>query len=103
VQLDENVADTKKEFADINLKLNALSNGLPQGAGPINFQSDFGDTAALMLTVASPAADKTEVAVRGQTIRRSIEQVRRGAQDARVSIVAAFPQSVTLDSVQPPP
>ena len=101
VQLDENVTDTKKEFADINLKLNALSNGLPQGAGPINFQSDFGDTAALMLTVASPAADKTEVAVRAQTIRRAIEQVRRGAQDVRVSIVAAFPQSVPLDSVQP--
>ena len=94
MQLDENVTDTKKEFADINLKLNALSNGLPQGAGPINFQSDFGDTAALMLTVASPAADKTEVAVRAQTIRRAIEQVRRGAQDVRVSIVAAFPQSV---------
>ena len=54
-----------------------------------------------MLTVASPPADKTEVAVRAQTIRRAIEQVRRGAQDARVSIVAAFPQSVPLDSVQP--
>src|SRR5258705_1016580 len=101
VQLDENVADTKKEFADINLKLNALSNGLPQGAGPINFQSDFGDTAALMLTVASPAADRMEVAVRAQTIRHTIEQVRRGAQDARVSIVAAFPQSVPLDAVRP--
>ncbi len=101
VQLDENVADAKKQFADINLKLDALSGRLPQGAGPINFQSDFGDTAALMLTVASPAADKTEVAVRAQTIRRAIEQVRRGAKADRVSIVAAFPQSVSLDVVQP--
>jgi multidrug efflux pump len=101
VQLDENVADSKKQFADINLKLNALSNALPQGAGPINFQSDFGDTAALMLTVASPAADKTEVAVRAQTIRQAIERVRRGAQAPRVSIIAAFPQSVPLDAVQP--
>src|SRR5258705_5139205 len=101
VQLDENVADSKKQFADINLKLDALSGRLPQGAGPINFQSDFGDTAALMLTVASPAADKTEVAVRAQTIRHAIEQVRRGAPEGRVSIVAAFPQSVSLDVVQP--
>jgi multidrug efflux pump subunit AcrB len=101
VQLDENVADPKKQFADINLKLDALNSRLPQGAGPINFQSDFGDTAALMLTVASPAADRMEVAVRAQTIRHAIEQVRRGAKAARVSIVAAFPQSVPLDAVQP--
>src|SRR3989442_141389 len=101
VQLDESVSDAKKQFADINLKLNALSNGLPQGAGPIKFESDFGDTAALMLTVASPAADKMEVALRAQTIRHAIEQVRRGAQAPRVSIVAAFPQSVPLDAVRP--
>src|SRR5258706_4082579 len=101
VQLDENVADAKKQFADINLKLDALSGRLPQGAGPINFQSDFGDTAALMLTVASPAADTTEVAVRAQTIRQAIEQVRRGVREDRVSVVAVFPQSVSLDVVQP--
>src|SRR5262245_1733072 len=41
VQLAENVTDTKKVFNDINLKLNALSSHLPQGAGPIQFQSDF--------------------------------------------------------------
>src|SRR3984957_12948549 len=54
VQLDDSVTDTKKQFADINLKLNALNSKLPQGAGPIQFNSDFGDTAALMLTVSSP-------------------------------------------------
>src|SRR6266446_614290 len=90
IQLVDDVDDLKRQFSDINLKLNALSDQLPQGAGPITFQSDFGDTAALMLTVASPAADKTEVGVRAQTIRRAIEQLRRGAQADRVSIVAAF-------------
>ena len=54
IQLDEGITDTKRQFSDINLKLNALNSQLPQGAGPITFQSDFGDTAALMLTVASP-------------------------------------------------
>jgi multidrug efflux pump subunit AcrB len=101
VQLDENVADAKRQFADINLKLDALSGRLPRGAGPINFQSDFGDTAALMLTVASPAADKVDVAVRAQTIRHAIEQIRQGVPAPRVSIVAAFPQSVSTDAVQP--
>ena len=59
VQLDDTVTDTKKQFSDINLKLNALNSKLPQGAGPIQFNSDFGDTAALMLTVASPRASKS--------------------------------------------
>src|SRR3977135_168441 len=102
VQLDENVADAKKQFADINLKLDALSGRLPQGAGPINFQSDFGDTAALMLTVASPAADQMEVAVRAHAIRHALEQVRQGAKEDRVSIVAAFPPSASLAGVPPP-
>ena len=101
VQLDENVDDAKKQFADINLTLNALSNRLPGGAGPIDFHSDFGDTAALMLTVASPAADEMEVGVRAQAIRRAIEQIRPGTEGPRVTLVAAFPASVPLDAVRP--
>ena len=54
IQLDDNVKDKQKEFSDINLKLNQLNAKLPRGAGPIQFNSNFGDTAALMLTVASP-------------------------------------------------
>jgi hypothetical protein len=61
IQLVDNVDDLKRQFSDINLKLNALNGQLPQGAGPITFQSDFGDTAALMLTVASPKADSVEI------------------------------------------
>ena len=67
IQLDEGVTDTKRQFSDINLKLNALNSQLPQGAGPISFQSDFGDTAALMLTVASPKADDVEIAARANS------------------------------------
>jgi multidrug efflux pump subunit AcrB len=46
------VKDKEKQFSDMNLKLNQLN--LPNGAGPIQFNSNFGDTTALMLTVASP-------------------------------------------------
>src|SRR4051794_22429372 len=73
VQLAENVSDVKKQFSDINLKLNALNNQLPQGAGPISFQSDFVDTAALMLTIASPKADQVEIDNRAQAIQAAVQ------------------------------
>ncbi len=44
--------------------------------GPIQFNSNFGDTAALMLTVASPKVTPTEVALRAIAIRKAIEQTR---------------------------
>jgi multidrug efflux pump subunit AcrB len=102
VQLDENVSDTRRQFSDINLKLNALNSQLPQGAGPISFNSDFGDTAALMLTVASPRVTDIEVALRARSVRKAIEQVRadepKGTPQPRVSIVYCFPQSVSADA-----
>jgi multidrug efflux pump subunit AcrB len=104
VQLAENVADTKKQFSDINLKLNALNNQLPQGAGPIQFQSDFGDTAALMLTVASPRLDEVEIALRARSVQKTVEEARRStpskSTDPRVSAVYCFPQSVSPDAVR---
>lgn len=58
VQLSESTHDSREQFSDINLKLAALNGQLPQGAGTVQFQSDFGDTAALMLTIASPRVDE---------------------------------------------
>src|SRR5207253_2552344 len=108
VQLAENVSDVKRQFSDINLKLNALSIQLPQGAGPISFQSDFGDTAALMLTIASPKADQTEINIRAREIPSAIESVRAKKKhtehSAPVAIVYSFPRSISpatmLDAVQ---
>src|SRR5436309_1755318 len=108
VQLAENVSDVKRQFSDINLKLNALNIQLPQGAGPISFQSDFGDTAALMLTIASPRADQTEINIRAQEIQSAIESIeakrKHTEHDVPVAIVYSFPRSISpatmLDSVQ---
>src|SRR5712664_1240354 len=108
VQLAENVSDVKRQFSDINLKLNALNTQLPQGAGPISFQSDFGDTAALMLTIASPKADQTEINIRAQAIQSVVESARttrkHAEHDVPVAIVYAFPRSISpatmLDAVQ---
>ena len=102
VQLIDTLKDTKREFNDMNLKLNAVQ--LPQGAGPVNFNSDFGDTAALMLTVASPLEDRTAIAVRAQGIRRAIEKERAArrerAKGNQLTIVYCFPQSVQPELVQ---
>jgi multidrug efflux pump subunit AcrB len=100
VQLAENVSDVKRQFSDINLKLNALNSQLPQGAGPISFQSDFGDTAALMLTIASPKADSVEINIRARAIQSAIQASRaeskaRNLQGTPVTIVYSFPQSLS--------
>lgn len=97
LKLAENVPDTKKVFSEINLKLDALNSQLPDGAGPIQFVSDFGDTAALMLTVASPPSDEVEVAVRAHVIQRAIEEVRKGTTGPRLTLVLNFPYSVPLE------
>src|SRR5258708_2392924 len=76
IQLAENVDDLKRQFSDINLKLNGLSGQLPQGAGPISFQSDFGDTAALMLTVACPTVDAVEIVLRSRPIHPALTSTR---------------------------
>src|SRR5580692_1566142 len=100
VQLAEEVSDVKRQFSDINLKLNALNSQLPSGAGPISFQSDFGDTAALMLTIASPKADSVEIDIRARGIQSAIQTARAARkskeQGAPITIVYSFPQSLSL-------
>ena len=105
IQLDEGITDTKRQFSDINLKLNALNSQLPQGAGPITFQSDFGDTAALMLTVASPKADDIEIAARANSVEAAIRKARdakrqnRRGQLVTVTVVNSFPQSISAREI----
>ena len=104
IQLDEGITDTKRQFSDINLKLNALNSQLPQGAGPISFQSDFGDTAALMLTVASPKVDDIEIAARANSVEAAIRKVRdanqRNGKAQRITVVDSFPQSISVRGVR---
>src|SRR5882724_7717854 len=99
IQLIDDVDDLKRQFSDINLKLNALSGQLPQGAGPITFQSDFGDTAAVMLTVASPKADAVEIDLRSQSIQAALRSARTDKKNVRsgtpVTVIYPFPESVS--------
>src|SRR5262249_1443681 len=78
ITLVEAVSDRAKEFDDIALKLDAIHD-LPDGAGPIVFVKDFGDTAALMLTVASPRIDPIELDLRARPLQRALAPTRRPA------------------------
>jgi multidrug efflux pump subunit AcrB len=97
LELDQNLKETGKELDDIKLKLDAI-NDLPSGAGPINFIKDFGDTAALMLTVASPKTDSAEVARRAGMIQSAIEKERAATANpsdpSRFTLVFTVAQSV---------
>jgi multidrug efflux pump subunit AcrB len=101
ITLDEAVKDRGKEFDDIKLKLDAITN-LPDGAGPIQFIKDFADTAAMMLTVASPKMDRVAVELRAAGIGQAIEEVRRKASPAgsRLTIIQPLPSTVTPSSAE---
>src|SRR5712671_2639630 len=89
VDLDENMPGSQvgKELDDIALNLGTVS-GLPDGAGPVNFIKDFGDTAALMLTVASPKISDTEIELRAKAVSNAI--TRQRAQYATAGSGARF-------------
>ena len=99
VQLSEGLKETTQQFNDINLRLQNLNNELPEGAGPIRFNSGFGNTAAMMLTVASPKESDLEIELRAGSIKSAIERTRSDTGDGysgdnRLSFVIALPGSV---------
>jgi len=99
VQLAEDISDVKRQFSDINLKLNALNSNSLQAPVPFRFQSDFGDTAALMLTIASPKADSVEIDIRARGIHRPSR--RRGPQGNPRSQVHRSPLSTPFLNLFP--
>ena len=95
VDLKEGLTETGEIFDDIALRLNQIQD-LPDGAGPIQFIKDFGSTAALMLTVASPPLDEVQVSLRADQMRAAIERLRADARPGkRVTVVLNFPPSLS--------
>ena len=93
--LDEQVEDIGKELDDVRLKLDNIRD-LPEGAGPIEFVKDFGDTAALMLTVASPKVNDVVIQAQSLAVERAITQARAKTGSAnRATLVIGLPASLT--------
>src|SRR5262245_9021857 len=102
ITLVQGLKDVGKEFDDIKMKLDTVSGQLPEGAGPIVFVKDFGDTAALMLTVASPKTPAVEIGLRAESLRRTIAEVRAGdASPSRVTIAHGLPASIDAGAARP--
>jgi multidrug efflux pump subunit AcrB len=102
VTLTEGTLDTGKQFDDIKLRLDGIHD-LPDGAGPINFIKDFGDTAALMLTVASPRTSEPAVAVRSKALQSAIVAARAEAGDrsgTRITLAQGLPASVPAEMLR---
>jgi multidrug efflux pump subunit AcrB len=94
--------DRDKELDDVKIRLDAIHD-LPQSAGPILYIKDFGDTAALMLTVASPPADARQVVWVSRLVETGIRQVRSDLlvqSQTRKSIVVVYPKSIDSAEVQ---
>ena len=92
--LSSHLRQTGQTLDDIGGRLAALRI-LPAGAGPPTFVRDFGDTATLLLTVASPIADASEIAFRANAIRGAIQHARPAGATGRASIVLCFPPEKT--------
>lgn len=99
--VDEKVEDIGKELDDVRLKLDSIRD-LPEGAGPIEFVKDFGDTAALMLTVASPKTPEVAIQSQAQALERAIAQARSqtASGEKRATLVIGLPPSVTGRQMQ---
>ena len=94
VTLEDDEKDPHKQWDDIDLKLKSITD-LPDGAGPIVYLKDFGDTAALMLTVASPKASPAEISWRASEARKAIDAVRQRQPKAdRAAGLLFFPPSI---------
>jgi multidrug efflux pump subunit AcrB len=102
VHLQESVKDTVEQFADIGQRVTRIPD-LPPGAGPVHWVSDFGDTAALMLTVASPKVGRAELRIRGQALRGAVEQARAAAPAGpRVTALYCLPATVPPSTIERP-
>jgi multidrug efflux pump subunit AcrB len=85
----DEIKDASQVLDDVAGRLAAIRE-LPDGAGPIRYQRDFGDTATLMLTVASPRMSEAEIGVRAIQIRDSIASIRPPDSE-RASVIICFP------------
>lgn len=101
VRLLDSIANTQQEFQDIGQRLSQVTD-LPAGAGPITWISDFGDTAALMLTVASPSVPDIEINLRARGVREGIQRERRGDTNGRATVLYCYPSSVSPAAIERP-
>src|SRR5689334_15145446 len=73
--ISDDLKDISTVLDDVGGRLAAVRS-LPDGAGPIQYQRDLGDTATLMLTVASPKTSAADIEVRAAKLADAIVATR---------------------------
>lgn len=102
--IDERIADTSAQFDDVKLRLDSLTD-LPAGTRPIVFLKDFGETAALLLTVASPPVSGPELDLKARDVARAIGELRADApadDRARATVIVSYPLGLASAVVERP-
>ena len=95
---DVPIRDISKAFDDIDLKLRSIRD-LPEGAQPIDFNKDFGDTAALMLTVASPKVSDVELELRARDLSKALLRSRGATGVGRSALILCFPIALNPENL----
>ncbi len=92
VSLEDNArrGDLEPAWADLRARLDLVARTLPPGSQPPALNSHFGDTATVVLSVASPPVDDIELDVRADAIRRALERHRSAMGDTRGRIATVF-------------
>ena len=100
VELFDRVKNPEQVWEDLQGRLESMTD-LPSVAGrPIRSQlnKDFGETAALMLTISSPKVSDFEIHRRAQSIREVVAPFRRGRPERlrrdRLTAVLIYPNTV---------
>ena len=102
--IDERISDTSAQFDDVKIRLDGITD-LPAGTQPIIFLKDFAETAALMLTVASPPVSGPELELKAAAVQKAITELRAnvpGGGTGRAALVVSFPQSLAERVVSRP-
>ncbi len=106
VELFDSVKDPEAVWQDLEGRLSQIKD-LPTVHGqPVRPQidKDFGETAAIMLTISSPKVSEFEIHERAKNIREVVEQFRRsrpaGGQQDRWTAVLVYPNTVARSYVR---
>ncbi len=91
-------ADVDPVWEDLRARLDTLT-GLPATASRPLLNTRFGDTATVVLTLASPPADPLEVELRARVIREAVLAARGGATGRQTTLVV-FPDGVQAEHVE---
>ncbi|MFZ5440081.1 MAG: efflux RND transporter permease subunit [Myxococcota bacterium] len=95
VTLEDSVRPSQVEpvWEDLRGRLDTLK-GLPATAQRPVLNSNFGDTATVVYSLASPPADPLEVSLRAELVRRVVEPRRARSPGERQTTIIVFPDGV---------